>query len=226
MKQLLYLHVNINKYNPLRASSYVELPSQIRYKKAVINVQNNDNCCFAWAVVSAIFCNPTGPSNRTSSYPDFRNLLNFTGIEFPVKLSDIGKFEKNNPRFSINVYGLEQVFKNNSVICEIVGPLYYTDAKRPEHINLLLVTNSVGNSHYCWIKDFSRLVSLQITSRDGAKHFCDGCLHYFRTKVKLDMHQRFDCNHVYTKLPSADPIIDKLGKTVPGNILKFENYYK
>lgn len=110
LKQLLYLHVNVNKYNPLRASSYFPLPKQIQNKKAVVNVQNDDEFCFGWAVVSAI-CEPTGPCNRTSSYVDFRQLLNFRDIEFPVKLSDVSKFEKYNPQISINVYGLEEILE-------------------------------------------------------------------------------------------------------------------
>jgi hypothetical protein len=225
LKQLLYIEVNVNKFNPLRASSYIPLPDQIVRKKAIVNVQNDDEFCFGWAVTSAI-CEPTGLSNRTSSYPDCRRFLQFKDIEFPVRLRDISKFEKYNPQLSINVYGLEQIFKDNVTKYEVVGPLHYSSNKNRMHVNLLLVTDEEGNSHYCWIKDLSRLVSQQVTSRDGAKHFCDGCLHYFRTEPQLTMHQRFDCNHVYTKLPTTDLITNRCGEEMPGNILKFENYSK
>lgn len=225
MKKLLYLDVNINKYNPLRASSYIPLPKQIQYKKAVVNVQNYDEYCFGWAVTSAV-CAPNGPSNRTSSYPDCRMFLEFNDIEFPVRLCDISKFEQYNPQISINVYGVEQVFLNNRMKYEIVGPLHYALNKKPVHVNLLLITDAQGNSHYCWISDLSRLVSKQITARNGCKHFCDGCLHYFRTQEHLALHLRFDCNHIYTKLPSTDLITNRLGKNVPQNILKFDNHHK
>lgn len=223
--ELLYVDININKYNPLRASSWIPLPMEIQHKKAVVNVQNDDEYCFGWAVTSGIAM-PVGPSNRTSSYPDFRQLLQFDGIEFPVRLRDISKFENINPQLSINVYGVEEVFKDNKTTYEIVGPLYYTSNKRNVHLNLLMITNEVGNSHYCWISNFSRLVSRQITARDGAKHFCDGCLHYFRKEEQLLHHMRFDCNHIYTKLPTTALVLDKLGKSVPENVLKFDNYQR
>lgn len=225
LKQLMYIEVNVNKFNPLRASSYIPLPMQIQRKKAVVNIQNNDELCFGWAVTSAI-CEANGPSNRTSSYPDCRQFLKFKDIQFPVRLRDISKFEKYNPQLSINVYGLEKIFKNNFTKFEIVGPLYYSSYKNRVHINLLLFTNEEGNSHYCWIKDLSRLVSRQITSRDGAKHFCDGCLHYFRTDVQLMSHRRFDCNHVYTKLPTTELIMNARGGVMPENILTFNNFQK
>ena len=46
-----HLDININPYNPLSASSYIELPGKLADKKAIINVKNeNDNECFKWAV--------------------------------------------------------------------------------------------------------------------------------------------------------------------------------
>lgn len=42
----LYLEVNINKYTPLRAASYIDLPKCIKSKRACINIKNNDNFCF------------------------------------------------------------------------------------------------------------------------------------------------------------------------------------
>ena len=34
--------------------------------------------------------------------------LSFTGIEFPVSLKDIDKFEKQNPEIKVNVFGYER----------------------------------------------------------------------------------------------------------------------
>lgn len=218
------MEVNINKYNPLRASSYIKLPGPLLLKKAIVNVQNDDNNCFAWALISAI-AQPTGPANRTSSYPDFNNFFDFQGIEFPVKLRDITKFENNN-RVSINVYGVDSVFKNNKQSYEVMGPLHYTTNRKTVHVNLLLLSDSNGNSHYCWIKNFSRLLSTQINSRNGAKFFCDGCLNYFTTAEKLHRHSRYDCERVAVKLPTIAPKINRLGKEVSGNVLEFQNYHK
>lgn len=197
---------------------------QLLRKKAVVNVQNDDQFCFAWAVTSAV-CQPTGPNNRTSSYQNFNELFNFQGIDFPVRLTDISKFESQN-LVSINVYGVEPVFNNDKTTYEIVGPVYYSKNKKVVHVNLLLLSDSQGNNHYCWIKNFSRLISQQINSRNGAKFFCDGCLNYFNTAQQLHRHCRYDCERVVVKLPTILPKKDKLGREVPGNLLKFQNYHK
>ncbi|GFW00194.1 uncharacterized protein TNCV_2914761 [Trichonephila clavipes] len=53
--EIKYLELRINKYNPLRGSSYIDLPKTIKAKKAVINVKNlDDNKCFMWAILSAL----------------------------------------------------------------------------------------------------------------------------------------------------------------------------
>ena len=46
LHSIINLTVNINKLNPMRGSSYVDLPAKIRNKKAYINVQNDDDMCF------------------------------------------------------------------------------------------------------------------------------------------------------------------------------------
>ena len=42
-------YINIVKYKPLKGSSYIELPTELRNPaKGLINLQNNDNECFRW----------------------------------------------------------------------------------------------------------------------------------------------------------------------------------
>ena len=54
LKSILNLVVNIYKYNPMRGSSFIDLPPFIKNKKACVNVQNTDDQCFKWAVLSAL----------------------------------------------------------------------------------------------------------------------------------------------------------------------------
>lgn len=232
LERIAFVEINVNKYSPLCGSSYIKLPKSIENKKAVINVENQDPYCFAWAVTSALYP-ANGHTSDTSSYPHFSTVLNLTGMSFPVKLRDISKFEEMN-NISINVYGLEQIFENNRVKYEVVGPLRYSGRKLYTHINLLLISCECGdenhrcntncaNSHYCWIKDLSKLVSTQISGSDHKKHFCDGCLLYFNNERQLFQHQKIDCNHIYTTTPTTKLRVDKFGKEIAENILKFEN---
>jgi hypothetical protein len=49
---VLGLELRINKYTPLRGSTYIELPEKIKNTGAVINVKNTDLFCFKYAIWS------------------------------------------------------------------------------------------------------------------------------------------------------------------------------
>ncbi|XP_034944281.1 uncharacterized protein [Chelonus insularis] len=102
-----HLQVNINRYQPLSAgqSTFIPLPKFIQQKKAVLNIKNNDQCCFFWAVTAALY--PVFKnSTRTSSYPYYESVLKCEGINCPTTIHDVPKFEKLND-LAINVYGLD-----------------------------------------------------------------------------------------------------------------------
>lgn len=224
LERFIHLEVNINKFNPLRASSYIPLPPSISKKKAVINIKNDDEFCFAYSVLAAVYT-PTTHSDRVTSYPDFHQYFDFTGLDFPVPLKQISKFESQN-NLSINVYGLENIFTNGKMHCQIVGPLHYSLNKRDLHINLLLIDDSEGNTHYCYIKNLSRLVSSQLSNHKHSVFFCDGCLQYFKSETKLAEHCENDCNHVSVILPKEVYKVDRIGRQVLDNVLQFADYQK
>lgn len=198
-------------------STYIPLPSFIKRKHAVVNIQNSDQLCFQWSILSAL--HPADHHvHRISNYISYINELHFDNIEFPMKIHDIPRFEKLN-NISVNVFGVE----NN----EIVGPFYFTKDRKITHVNLLLITDNSGNSHYCHIKNLSRLISSQINNKKNNKFICDGCLCYFNTANKLQLHQQNDCSHICVDLPSKD--IQKknfLGEYIPSNNLSFQDYHK
>ncbi|XP_077265262.1 uncharacterized protein LOC143899135 [Temnothorax americanus] len=166
LSRILNLTVNVNKYNPLRAGCYINLPQKIKSKKAVINVQLMDNACFAWSVVAALHL-AERHSERESSYPDYKNILNLQGIEFPMTLKQIKKFERLND-ISINVYTIE------GEKTPTVRPIRFTDRKKEKHVNLLYVQDPRDDvGHFAWIKNLSRLVSSQLSRYNGRKYICD-----------------------------------------------------
>ncbi|XP_069365284.1 uncharacterized protein [Maniola hyperantus] len=220
--QLHASHVNVNKFNPLRGTSYIDLPQDIRAKKAVINVKNVDYMCFKWALLSALYP-VSSKTDRVSSYSMHSDKLKFDGISFPVKLTDIPKVEKQN-NISVNVFGLEynKEKKNHSV----VGPLYFTKSRNSTHVNLLLISNKT-NSHYCYIKNMSRLISKQISNQEHAIYLCDGCLLHFPTHERLENHQQNDCVHIITELPNSE--LSKknwFGQPSSNNKIKFDKFNK
>lgn len=190
-----YLEVNINKYNPLRASGFINLPRSIKLKKACVNIQNADQFCFLWCIMAALFPAQQN-SNRTASYPHFDTALNTKHMTFPVGFRDVRVFEKNNKNISVNIYGL----KNNKTI---VGPLYKSIQKKQNHVNLLFLENG-KNTHYCLIKNLSRLVRNQVTKHHSKISFCDDCMIFFSDDNKLNNHK---CSGVKTTLPEKGTLI-------------------
>jgi len=79
----------------LHAGCYIELPREIKLKRAVVNVQSMDNACFAWSMVAALHPAERKPE-RESSYPHYSTVLNLKDIEFPMTLNQIKKFENLN----------------------------------------------------------------------------------------------------------------------------------
>lgn len=54
LHEIVHLEINFNKLNRFSGSSYLALPNSIKNKHAVINVRNDDQQCFKWAVLSAL----------------------------------------------------------------------------------------------------------------------------------------------------------------------------
>ena len=107
LRNIVSLTVNINKYNPMRGSSYIELPVSIQKKHACVNVQNfDDDHCFKCAILSALHPAERNPG-RLSNYQQHENELNLAGIAFPVMPKDVPKFEHQND-ISLNVYILQK----------------------------------------------------------------------------------------------------------------------
>ncbi|XP_044578876.1 uncharacterized protein LOC123261350 [Cotesia glomerata] len=113
LSEISNLVVTMSKYQPLHAgiSTWVRIPQKIINRHAVLNIENFDEYCFLWCVVAAIHPPRTSHRERTTSYPHFSEVLKYDGINFPIQIRDIAKFEKMN-NLSINVYGLESDFSS------------------------------------------------------------------------------------------------------------------
>ena len=48
------LDLHTVKYEPLGGSSYIPLPKFLAGKKAIINLRNEDDECFKWAITRAL----------------------------------------------------------------------------------------------------------------------------------------------------------------------------
>ena len=208
-----HLDININPYNPLSASSYIELPGNLAEKKAIINVKNeNDNECFKWAVTSAVFPAKEHGERLSKQMRKDSEKFVWTGIEFPASLKQIDKFENQN-NYAINVFGYEKV----------VYPLRISK-KKDQVINLLLIADEETN-HFCWIKNMSRLLSSGINNHQHKRYFCYRCLNSFKSEKSLEKHTEYCQNNEEVKI-EMPMIKDDEGKFLGPEYIYFKNHYK
>ena len=83
---ILRFVIRIGQYRPLAGSSFIPTPKVLMAKQALINVYNpNDNMCFAWAVLSALYpCKEN--ADRVSKYRSRLESIDLTGLNFRYRL--------------------------------------------------------------------------------------------------------------------------------------------
>ena len=154
-------------------------------------MENKDDKCFLWCILR--YLHPREKhSIRINDLKKYENDLNFEQINFPVKLQDITKFEKQNPDLpGINVFSVNE---NNSVY-----PLKKNKKDCQKSIDLFLFSDG-KKQHYSLIKNYSRLVSSQYTSyKSGKKYFCKKCLTCYTKEECLEKHLVYCANNTLYK---------------------------
>ena len=200
-------YLNIVQYEPMKGSSYIELPQELKHhQKGLINMKNNDNECFRWCHIRYLNPQEKDPQRIKKIDKEYINQLDYSNIEFPVKINQYNKIEKQN-EININVFGYEN---------KQPYPIYISKEKYEKHLELLLITED-ENKHYVLIKDFNRFMFNQ-TKHEHRKHFCMYCLQCFSSEEVLKNHKD---NCIQLNGEQAIKMPDK-----SNNTLKFNNFHK
>ena len=204
------LHIDI--WDPVKGSSYIDLPKELKNKNAIINMKNKDNKCFLWCVLRALNPIDKNAERIDKDLKSKENTLNMEGIAYPVELKKIERFEKQNPNISISVLGYSKD--------ERVYPLQiskYTKCKRKDerehNITLLLIKNG-DNSHYCYVKRLSALLTSQVNKHKSKLYYCLNCLNGYDDMDKLDIHKEY----------CSENECVKINMPPPETYLKFKNF--
>jgi DNA polymerase type B, organellar and viral len=205
---------DLERNQSFSGSSYVQLPKFIEDKKAIVNVRNtNDEFCFKWAVLSALDPQKKHSERLNKWYSKYRE-IDFSGIEFPVKLQDITMFENKNYNISITVLGFATNTDENTLKFNL---LRTPQSVKNKHIWLLLERDTdTSSGHYSWIKNISRLLSSITVKRKITLHYCAMCLGHFDTESKLKQH--------YKTCHGGEPEV--ILPTQDNNIVKFKSFMK
>ena len=186
--------LEIYKVNDIQASSYIELPGKYKDNKSIINIKNNDQYCFLWCILAQLY--PVeNHKDRISKYIIHMNKLNLKGLDFPMKVKDIPKFENLN-NLNVNVFELTGA---------VLTPIHVNKNYLQPQIDLLLYQN-----HYCLITKLHCLINKD----SHMKHVCRRCLTAFYSNDVLNNHIERCINQQPTNITFSWK-----------NHLKFEDYH-
>ena len=209
----LVLHTT--KWEPIYGSSYIPLDQYLANKQAIINMKNEDDKCFMWSVLRALY-----PKNKNAERIDRdlkskQDIINMNGIYYPVNLKAIDRFEHLNPNISISVLGYnkeEKIFplrisKYTGCDYDIVL-LLLKEAEKGENGEIKEKT------HYTIVKNKSALIASQINSHKGKRHLCLNCFNSFNNPERLEKHKEncYENESVKITMPP------------PSTYLRFKNF--
>ena len=197
LDEFLYLDVNFHQLNLARGSFYLPLPDWLARKKVIVNPHNDDEECFKWSVIVAENRGLKDPQH-ISNPRKFKDNYDWSGLEFPVSIKDIGKFETRN-NISVDILAVE-------------GRDIYIHRKGQRvgrEINLLMVSED-GMWHYTAIKSLSRLLSSKNSNTKRKQHFCMNCLQGFTQELSRDQHQVYceDNESVRVEMPKQGSTVE------------------
>ena len=206
-EEVIKLVLHTTRWDPVDAGSYIELPQELKNRKAIINMKNQDDKCFLWSVLRAL-----NPKDKNSERVDKdliskQDTLNMEGIKYPVDFRGIDRFEKQNPEISISLLGYNKDEK--------VYPLKVSKYTGCKHDIVLLLIMDGENSHYCLVKNISALFASQIINKhEHKRYFCLNCFNSFKSPDSLDKHKEYCYNNECVKIVMPPQ----------GTYLRFKNF--
>ena len=189
---VISLVLHVTKWEPIYGSSYIPLDPYIANKKAIINMKNEDDKCFMWCVLRALYPKNDHPERIDKDLKSKQDNINMKGIHYPVNFRAIDRFEDLNPNISISVLGYN---KEDRVFPLRISK--YTGCDND--IVLLLLKEAVKGengeikekTHYTLVKNKSALISSQINSHEHKRHLCLNCFNSFNTSESLNKHKEY-----------------------------------
>ena len=212
---VIKLVLHTTKWEPLYGSSYIPLDPYLANKKAIINMKNEDDKCFMWSVLRALYPKDNHPERIDNELKSKQDIINMKGICYPVSLQAVDRFEHLNPNISISILRY-----NNE---NLVHPIRISKYTGCEHdITLLLLKEAIKKengeieekTHYTLVKNISALIASQINNHKGTRYICLNCFNSFKTPKALKTHK----NYCYENESV------KINMPPSGTFLRFKNF--
>ncbi|CAH3181174.1 unnamed protein product, partial [Porites evermanni] len=201
-KEVVKFEIHTIEFNPTKGSSYIDLPSWIKNKKAIVNIKNKDGKCFLWCILRYLHPKES-QEERISDLKKYEFSLNTKGITFPMKKHEPSGF----------------CFYVKGIVDKKIKPIIYTKTSEDEDISkvfvekLAEVTKGIYNDFYQKPKplrltqeeqkSFEKAVNCHICSRELKKDKVrDHC--HFTGQYRGAAHNK--CNLMCRK-PRVLPVI-------------------
>ena len=190
--KVIKLVLHTTRWEPLNGGSYIPLDPYLANKKALINIQNEDDKCFMWSVLRALYPKDTNPQRIDNDLKSKQESINMKGICYPVSLRAIDRFEHLNPNISISVLGYNKE--------DLIHPIRISKYTGCDHdITLLLLKEAVKGengkieekTHYTIVKNKSALLASQINNHKGSREICLNCFNSFNSPETLKKHKEY-----------------------------------
>ena len=194
-----FWYYDFNKISISRGGSCIDFPKWLKNKKSIVNTKNNDYKCFQYAVTLALNLDKINKnSQRISKIKPFIEEYNWKDIDFPSTSKNWKKFELNN-EVALNISYVPRNTKKLEIAYKSKHNL-----TREKRVILLMISNG-ENWHYLTVKNLSRLLR-GITSNQDGDFYCLNCFHSYRTKNKLEAHEKICENRDYChiEMPTND----------------------
>ena len=214
-EKVIKLVLHTTRWEPIYGGSYIPLDPYLANKKALINMQNEDDKCFMWSVLRALYPKDTNPQRIDNDLKSKQDSINMKGICYPVSLRAIDRFETQNPNISISILGYN---KEN-----FVHPIRISKYTGCDHdITLLLLKEAVKKengeieekTHYTLVKNKSALIASQINNHKGSRHICLNCFNSFNSPETLKKHKDYCYENESVKILMPQQ----------GTFLRFKNF--
>ena len=167
------------------------LPPKLAHKKCCINIKNEDNKCFYYAMIclhhKLYQGDNAGNMNKyikktkhiTKDLWDGVTDLNFEGVNYPITRDDIIHFDEQNPQVSLTIYSWDGENAN----------LYYSSPKHvdEEHHYYMVIAKDGNRSHICPVTSNGALTA-KLNKHNRARHICPHCDEEFSSQTVLYNH--------------------------------------
>ena len=196
-----FLYYDFNKTSINRGGSYIDSPKWLKDKKSTINLKNNDDKCFQYAVTLALNLDKIKKDpQRVSKIKPFMEKYNWEDIDFPSTSKDWKKIECNN-EVALNILYVPYNTKKINIAYKSKNNLTH------ERQIILLMISDNQRWHYLVVKNLSGLLR-GITSNHKEDFYCLNCFHSYS---KLESHKKICENHDYchVEMPTKDNNIIK-----------------